>query len=54
MQLAEALSVPSSNQRIDTFPGAKEALATFVKGVIQSTRRPWRAQKASGSASEAA
>src|SRR5689334_20753611 len=53
MQFAETLSVPSSNQRIETSP-VKLVSLTLVYGLIQSSRLPCSRQNPSGSRTDAA
>ena len=48
MQLTEAFSTPSSNQRMRKSSFLKETSLILVGKVIQSSRSAWVAQKASG------
>ena len=52
MQLAETLSVPSSNHLIETSPGPNEVFFTLVYGLIQSMRLPISPQNPCGSSTE--
>ena len=54
MQFHATLRTPSSNHLIEILPGAKETFSTLWKGLIQSTRLAWSAQKPLGSETERA